>query len=494
MPSQLGSNKFNIFALGNAKIRTLHITWFAFFMTFVVWLGLGPIMPFIKEALGLTTQQAKVLLILNVAMTIPARIIVGMLVDKFGPRILFTAILVLGGLVSIAFAWSDSYETLAIMRFLSGFIGAGFVVGIRMIGEWFPAKQTGLAQGIYGGWGNFGSAGAALTLPFIAASMGGDDGWRYAITFASIAAIAYGAFYYTVARNTPKGATYFKPAKTGAMEITSTKDLILYCLMNIPLFLALALLTWKLSPLNMGLIGALTALVIYIVLTLIYLVQVWKIWQVNSHVIHQPVPAMQRYKFKQVAILDWAYFVTFGTELAVVSMLAMFYVEWFDIPKVNAALLAGVYPFINLFARPGGGWISDVIGRKLTLIIAFAGIAGCFLLLGMVDKSWPIWMVVGMTIIGGIFSKAGSGAVYAMVPLIQRRMTGQIAGMAGAFGNVGAVLFLTVNSLISYDQFFLFIGGVSAIVFILILIFLEEPKGQIAETLPDGTVQMIDVK
>jgi NNP family nitrate/nitrite transporter-like MFS transporter len=112
----------------------------------------------------------------------------------------------------------------------------------------------------------------------------------------------------------------------------------------------------------------------------------------------------------------------------------------------------------------------------------------------MVDKSWPIWMVVAMTIIGGIFSKAGSGAVYAMVPLIQRRMTGQIAGMAGAFGNVGAVLFLTVNSLISYDQFFLFIGIVSSVVFLLIIIFLEEPKGQIAETLPDGTVQMIDVK
>ncbi len=493
MPLQ-DSNKFNIFALSKANIRTLHITWFAFFMTFVVWLGLGPLMPFIKEALLLTDQQAKVLLILNVAMTIPSRIIVGMLVDKFGPRILFSSILVLGGLISIAFAWAGSYESLAILRFLSGFIGAGFVVGIRMIGEWFPAKQTGLAQGIYGGWGNFGSAGAAVSLPFIAAAMGGDDGWRYAITFASVAAIAYGAFYYTVARNTPRGSTYFKPAKTGAMEVTSGKDLVLYMLMNIPLFLALGLLAWKLSPLNMGLISASTAIIIYIALALIYAVQAWKIWQVNSHVLKEAVPAMQQYKFKQVAILNWAYFVTFGTELAVVSVLALFYVEWFDIPKVSAALLAGVYPFINLFARPGGGWISDIIGRKRTLIIAFAGITASFLILGTVDKSWPIWMVVGMTIIGGIFSKAGSGAVYAMVPLIQRRMTGQIAGMTGAFGNVGAVLFLTVNSLISYDQFFLFIGIVSVVVVGLILIFLEEPKGQIAETLPDGTVQMIDVK
>jgi len=492
--SSTSSNKLNIFNLKQANIRTLHITWFAFFMTFVVWLGLGPMMPFIKESLALSDQQAKVLLILNVAMTIPARIIVGMLVDKYGPRILFSAILILGGFISIAFAWANSYESLALLRFLSGFIGAGFVVGIRMIGEWFPARQTGLAQGIYGGWGNFGSAGAAVTLPFIAASIGGNDGWRYAITLASVVAIAYGVFYYMVARNTPKGSTYFKPKKSGAMEVTSKGDLILYIIMNVPLFLALALLTWKLSPANMGLISSFVASIIYLVLAVIYAFQVWKIWHINSHILKNPVPAMQRYKFKQVAILDLAYFVTFGTELAVVSMLAMFYVEWFNIPKVNAALMAGIYPFINLFARPGGGWISDVFGRKRTLIIVFAGITISFLLLGMVDKSWSIWLVVAMTIMGGIFSKAGSGAVYAMIPLIQRRMTGQIAGMAGAFGNVGAVLFLTVNSLIDYDQFFLFIGIVSAIVFGMILFFLEEPKGQMAETLPDGTVQMIDVK
>jgi len=485
--------KLNLFSF-HGRIRILHLTWFAFFLTFVVWLGLGPMMPFIKEALRLTDQQAKVLLILNVAMTIPARIVVGMLVDSYGPRILFSAILVLGGIVSILFAWADRYETLALLRFLSGFIGAGFVVGIRMIGEWFPAKQTGIAQGIYAGWGNFGSAGAALTLPVIAANFGGSDGWRWAFTAASAVAIAYGLFYYTAVRNTPKGSTYFKPKKSGAMEVTSGGDLLLYLLMNVPLYLALALLTWKLSPAKMGLIDWAAADLIYGVLAAVFAVQSWKVWHMNAHVLKEPVPELHRYKFKQVAILDWAYLVTFGTELAVVSMLAMFYVDWFGIPKVTAALLAGIYPFLNLFARPGGGWLSDRIGRKLTLIIVFAGITGSFLALGLVDRGWPVWMVVAMTIVGGIFSKAGSGAVYAMVPLIQRRMTGQIAGMAGAFGNVGAVMFLTVNSLIDYDQFFLFIGAVSGLVFLLILLFLEEPERAMAEVMPDGTVQMIEVK
>ncbi len=487
-------SRFNIFNLGQANIRILHYTWFAFFMTFVVWLGLGPMMPFIQEALGLSSQQAKVLLILNVAMTIPARIIIGMLVDKLGPRIMYTAILVLGGLISIAFAWADSYEQLALLRFLSGFIGAGFVVGIRMIGEWFPAKQTGIAQGIYGGWGNFGSAGALFTLPIIAVSMGDADGWRYAITFASVAAIIYGLVYFFIVSDTPKGSTYFKPKKMGAMEVTSKGDLILYMLMNIPLFLALAVLTWRLSPTQMNMLDQATTYFIYLILVVIYATQVWKIWHVNGHILKKPVPKMQRYKFKQVAILDWAYLVTFGTELAVVSMLAMFYVSWFDIPKVTAAALAGIYPFLNLLARPGGGWISDKIGRKRTLIIVFTGITASFLVMGFVEKDWPVWVIVAITIVAGIFSKAGSGAVYAMVPLIQRRMTGQIAGMVGAFGNVGAVMFLTVNSLVDYDQFFMFIGIVAAIVFALILFFLEEPEGQMTEVLPDGTVQMIDVK
>lgn len=481
-------DKLNLFSF-KGKYRILHLTWFAFFMTFMVWLSLGPMMPFIREALGLSEQQAKVLLILNVAMTIPARIVVGMLVDKFGPKIMFTAILVLGGLISIAFSWMQTYEQLALLRFLSGFIGAGFVVGIRLISEWFPAKQTGIAQGIYGGWGNFGSAGAAVTLPFIASSFGDADGWRYAITIASIAAIAYGIFYYFNVSNTPKGSTYFKPKKSGAMEVSNYLDLILYIVMNIPLYLALSLMTWKLADIKM--ISSTVELGIFITLAVLFVAQTLKTWQLNAQHLKAGVPKQHRYKFKQVAILNWAYFVTFGTELAVVSILAMFYVDWFELPKITAALLAGVYPFINLFARPGGGYLSDRFGRKLILMVVFLGVALSFLMLGMVEKQWSLYSVIALTIVGGIFSKAGSGAIFAMVPLIQRRLTGQIAGMTGAFGNVGAVIFLTANSLVDYDQFFMFIGLMSGVVLILIIVFLEEPKGHMTEILDDGTVEII---
>jgi MFS transporter, NNP family, nitrate/nitrite transporter len=487
------SEHFNLLDFSKPNIRTLHLTWVAFFVSFMVWFAHAPLMPFIREALQLSDQQTKVLLILNVAITIPARIAVGMLVDKYGPRILFSSILIISGFISIGFALSQDYQQLAILRFLAGFVGAGFVVGIRMISEWFPARQTGVAQGVYGGWGNFGSAGAAGLLPIIAATVGGENGWRYAIILTGLISIGYGAFFYWRARNTPKGSTYFKPKKTGALEVTSGFDLALYTLMNIPMYLALGLLAWKLSPAGLKVLSIQTTYGIYFVLAALYAVQVWKILQVNAHVLKQPVPEMQRYSFTQVAILDLAYMVTFGTELAVVSMLALFYVDMFGIDKVVAGLLAGSYAVINLIARPAGGLLSDKFGRKTTLIIVFVGIALSFTLLGQVTKEWSVLAVAAAATLGGIFSKAGSGAVYAMVPLIQRRLTGQIAGMAGAFGNVGGVVFLTVLSLVSTPMFFMTIGAAAAIVLVFILFFLREPKGQMTEVLPDGTVQLIDV-
>jgi len=90
------------------------------------------------------------------------------------------------------------------------------------------------------------------------------------------------------------------------------------------------------------------------------------------------------------------------------------------------------------------------------------------------------------------FVGSGAGGVFAVVPLIRRRLTGQIAGIVGAYGNIGAVFFLTVLSFVSSQTFFLVIAGAVAATVIAVM-FLEEPAGHMAEILPDGTVQMIDV-
>ena len=251
----MSDTKLKLFSFsGNTRI--LHLTWFAFFLSFYVWFNHAPLLASIREVFGLTDQQVKMLLILNVALTIPARIIIGMLVDAFGPRRIYSILLFISSFLCFGFAFADSFEQLAIMRFLLGFVGAGFVIGIRMIGEWYPARQVGVAEGIYGGWGNFGSAAAALSLPTIALMFGGENGWRYAIAMTGVLALVYSAVYFFTVSDTPKGSTYFKPKRSGAMEVTSKGDFFLYLFMNIPLYAALAVLAWKLGPANLKLLSA----------------------------------------------------------------------------------------------------------------------------------------------------------------------------------------------------------------------------------------------
>ena len=242
----MSAQKFNIFNF-TGKMKTLHMSWIAFFITFFVWFNHAPLLMAIANSLGLDSSQIKTLLILNVALTIPARVIIGMLTDRFGPRIVYSALLIICSIPCFMFALADTFAQAAIARFMLGFIGAGFVIGIRLVSEWFPAKELGTAEGIYGGWGNFGSAAAAFTLPVIALAFGGDDGWRYAVGITGIVSFLFGFIFYMNVRDTPKGSTYFKPKNVGAIEVTSQGDFFLLIIMKLPMYAALALLNWKLQ-------------------------------------------------------------------------------------------------------------------------------------------------------------------------------------------------------------------------------------------------------
>ncbi|MEZ9523062.1 NarK family nitrate/nitrite MFS transporter [Enterovibrio norvegicus] len=486
-----GSEKFNVFSF-TGKMKILHLSWFAFFITFVVWFNFAPLLQSVKESLGLTTAEIKTLLILNVAFTIPARVVVGMLTDKYGPRIVYSLLLAICSIPCFVFALSDNFVQAAIARFALGLIGAGFVIGIRLVSEWFPHNELGTAEGIYGGWGNFGSAAAAFTLPTVAVMFGGEDGWRYAMAITGVMSLLFSFVFYRSVADTPKGATYYKPKNGGAMEVTSKSDFFLLLLMKVPMYGALALLAWKLSPSGIGMFSDSVVTAVYAVLALIYAFDAAQVWKVNKHVFVEPVPEIHQYKFKQVAVLNVLYFATFGSELAVVSMLPLFFADTFELTPVVAGMVASAYAFMNLMSRPGGGWLSDKFGRKPTLLILTAGLAVGYFVMGQVDGAWPVWLAVVAAMGCSFFVQSGEGAVFAAVPLIKRRMTGQIAGMTGAYGNVGAVVYLTVLSLVDYSTFFLIIAGTAVLGFVTLL-FMEEPSGQIAEVNDDGTITMIDV-
>lgn len=487
---QAETQKFNLLSF-TGRMKILHLSWIAFFITFFVWFNHAPMLQAIAQSLGLSKEEVKTLLILNVALTIPARIIIGMLTDKFGPRIVYSALLAVSSIPCFMFALADDFAQAAIARFLLGFIGAGFVIGIRMVSEWFPARELGTAEGIYGGWGNFGSAAAAMTLPTLALVFGGEDGWRYSIGLTGLMSLLFSVVYYRNVRNTPKGSTYFKPKRIGGLEVTSKGDFVLLVIMKVPMYAALALLTWKLGG-GLGLLNETEALVVYLSLVALFLYDFSQVWKINSHIFKTPVPEMHRYKFKQVAVLNVLYFATFGSELAVVSMLPLFFSETFSLNPVTAGLLASAYAFMNLMSRPGGGWLSDRFGRKKTLLILTAGLACGYAAMAMVNSSWPLVLAVITVMACSFFVQAGEGAVFAVVPLIKRRLTGQIAGMTGAYGNVGAVVYLTVLSFVDYNLFFWVIAGTAVLGFVTLL-FLDEPSGHMAEVKEDGSVELINV-
>ena len=106
------------------RYRTLHLTWFAFFLTFVVWFNLAPLATTVKEDMGLELGQIRTIAICNVALTVPARVIIGMLLDKFGPRLTYSAILVFAAIPCLMFATAQTFGQLVVARLLLSIVGA----------------------------------------------------------------------------------------------------------------------------------------------------------------------------------------------------------------------------------------------------------------------------------------------------------------------------------------------------------------------------------
>ena len=469
------------------KYKILHITWIAFFLTFVCWFNFAPFATTIGKELSLTPDQIKTLAICNLALTIPARIIIGMLLDRFGPRITFSCILFFAAIPCFATAFSQTFTHLVISRLLMGIVGSGFVVGIRMVSEWFPPKDIGIAEGVYGGWGNFGAFAAEFSLPILALATaflsGGASNWRGAIALSGIVTALYGFVYLKNAQDTPSGQVYRRPRRSGGMEVTSRKSFFAMLIMNFGLIFALGLLTWRLAQPALHFLNQGQMLGIWAFLGALYLYQSYKSWLVNREVVQgtKVYSPAQRYQFRQVALLEFAYITTFGSELAVVSMLPAFFEETFAIEHVAAAMLASIYPVMNLFSRPSGGLISDKLGsRKWTMTLVALGVGISYLLAFRIDSSWSIPAAIAVTMVSAYFAQAGCGATYGMVPLIKKEITGQISGNVGAYGNFGGVVFLTIFSLTDASTLFGTMGVAALICASCCAFFLQEPKDSFA--------------
>jgi MFS transporter, NNP family, nitrate/nitrite transporter len=384
-PGAAKATRIRLFSVSSAPMRAFHMSWLAFFACFFAWFAVAPLMPVIRGEFGLTKDQIANINIAAVGITIVARLVVGPLCDKFGPRLVYTALLTAGAVPVFGIAFSTSYPVFLLFRLLIGAIGASFVITQYHTSVNFAPNVVGTANAASAGWGNAGGGVTQSTMPWVLAGLLGlgmtaGMAWRTAMIVPGTLMLAVAAGYWKCTQDCPKGN--YRELRAAGIEVESGKK------------------------------GG---------------------WAV----------------FKQAArnYRSWMLFTTysacFGIELFVHNVAASYYVDRFKLDLQSAGLAAGSFGLLALFARAVGGLLSDRLAHfkgldaRTTLLFVF--------MLG--EGAGLVWFSTAVTasaavvamITFGLFTHMACGSTYALVPFIDRKSLGGVAGIVGAGGNVGAV-------------------------------------------------------
>ena len=335
--------------------RQLALATVAFALCFSAWGMVAPMAPKLEDELGLSNTETSVMIAIPVVLGSLLRLPLGVLTDKFGGRLLFTAMLAYsaGAALLVGFA-GDSYATMLGAGLILGTAGASFAVGIPFVAEWYDERRQGFALGVYGA-GNIGTAVAAFSIPAIRDQWGQEVA---GLVFAGVLA-GFALMWLSLARDTPGP----RPAPPRYLEV-----------------------------LRSG----------------------WDLWK-----------------------LSLFYFVTFGGFVAMAVFLPKLLTDWFDYSLADAGLRAAGFTIVATAARPVGGWLSDRIGARTVLAVAFLGVG-----LDAVGLSWQASepRIVPVTIFCltmAAFLGLGNGAVFKLVPLFFPHAKGAVTGIVGAAGGLG---------------------------------------------------------
>lgn len=393
-------SKLNIFSLKGVQMKTFHITWLTFFFCFFAWFGIAPLMPLVSEQLHLTKAQKGNVAIAAVSATIIARLIIGRLTDKFGPRKVYTWLLVICAFPVIFIGLADSYMTFLLFRLGIGVIGASFVLTQFHTSVMFAPNIKGTANATAGGFGNTGGGATQILMPLIAAALVGfgwvsqADSWRYAMIFPGVMLLVMAGLYWKYTKDTPAGNFDELPQ------------------------------TAKGKKENTFLLAA----------------KDYRTW-----------------------ILTIAYAACFGVEITVDNFAASYFHDDYKATLIFAGLLASIFGWLNIFARALGGIVSDKVGKRygfngkvslLALLLLLEGIG-----IMLFANSGGLVMAIMMMFFFGLCLKMANGATYSIVPFINEKAVGSVAGIVGAGGNVGAMLIGFLFKSMPYATAFLYLGG-----------------------------------
>ena len=379
------ANSIALFTFSTPQMRAFHLTWMAFFVCFFAWFACAPLMPIIKGEFGLTLAQVANINIAAVAITILVRLIVGPMCDRFGPRKTYTGLLLLGAIPVLGVAASQGYESFLFFRLGIGAVGASFVITQYHTSVMFAPSVVGTANAAAAGWGNAGGGAAQALMPLLVGAvvmLGVSEtiGWRVALLVPGVLMIVMAGLYWKFTQDCPQGN--YDAMRVAGVAVEGGKK------------------------------GG------------------WDSFKAAS--------ANHR-----VWLLFVTYGACFGIEIFIHNIAAVYYVDHFGLSLKSAGMAAGSFGLLALFARALGGWLSDKMARRGTLnsrvTLLFMMMIGEGAGLLWFAKADTVMFAVIAMLVFGLFTHMACGATYALVPFIDNKALGGVAGIIGAGGNVGAV-------------------------------------------------------
>lgn len=379
------ATRIQLFSLRTPPMRAFHLTWMAFFVCFFAWFACAPLMPLIKSEFGLSVDQVANINIAAVAVTILVRLLIGPMCDRYGPRRIYCGLMLAGVFPVLGAALSTSYESFLLCRLCIGAVGACFVISQYHTSMMFAPNVVGTANAATAGWGNTGAGAAQALVPLLLAAVmalgaAQSSAWRLALVMPGLAMPVMAFFYWRFTQDCPQGN--FAELRSRGIAIEGGKK------------------------------GG------------------WASFRA----------ACANYR---VWMLFTTYAACFGVEVFIHNVAAIYYVDHFHLSLKAAGMAAGSFGLLALFARALGGWLSDKAaarrGLDVRATLLFVLIVGEGLgLMGFAHADSMVPAVMAMLVFG-LFTHMACGATYALVPFIDRKALGGVAGVIGAGGNVGAV-------------------------------------------------------
>ncbi|MBW0092473.1 NarK/NasA family nitrate transporter [Pseudonocardia sp. KRD-184] len=164
--------------------RVLVLSTVAFTLMFAAWLMFGVLGIPIQQEFGLTDVQLSWLSAVAILNGSLWRLPAGIVADRLGGRVVFTAMLVATAVFALLVSMAGSYGMLLLLAFLVGFAGNGFSAGIAWNSAWYPRERQGFALGVFGA-GNVGASVTKFIGPALIAATAGstyfgvvEGGWR----------------------------------------------------------------------------------------------------------------------------------------------------------------------------------------------------------------------------------------------------------------------------------------------------------------------------